>query len=269
MAKIFKIIYVGCLLSCLSNASVFTETSPTGSGTALPAFVTSVGGIVTDLVGRNGIRVVAQAPASTLFAGDAVGPNNTLMIGRQLGYGSSIVEQLGPLAEVAFRFSVFDGDTARGNFDYQRNVLLVNGINFGNWSAVQTESTTGFGQPTTYRLSGGGFRDEKLDTGFFYSDRPEVLLALYASLRASRSLTFSIQDATPGDQYYDFREAIDPSLVGAGSMPVIVTHAVPEPKTHKLIALSSLLLTFYLRFKLKRYTQGQLCIVVERICLGA
>src|SRR4051812_14081315 len=49
--------------------STFTTTSPTGGGQALPSGVTEVGGIVLDLVGTNGVRVVSQLPASSLYVG--------------------------------------------------------------------------------------------------------------------------------------------------------------------------------------------------------
>ena len=48
-------------------ATPATEISPTGG--ALPAGVTRVGGIVVDLRGTNGTRVVSQLAASTLYRG--------------------------------------------------------------------------------------------------------------------------------------------------------------------------------------------------------
>ncbi len=48
-----------------ANASPFTITSPNG---ALPGGVTQVGGLVLDLKGTNGNRVVAQVAASSLFS---------------------------------------------------------------------------------------------------------------------------------------------------------------------------------------------------------
>jgi hypothetical protein len=46
----------------------FTVTSPTARG-LLPAGVTPVGGIILDLIGVNGRRVVSQLPAARLFLG--------------------------------------------------------------------------------------------------------------------------------------------------------------------------------------------------------
>src|SRR5262249_59714855 len=48
--------------------TAFTMTSPTSKG-ELPAGVTAAGGIVLDLVGVNGRRVVSELPASSLFRG--------------------------------------------------------------------------------------------------------------------------------------------------------------------------------------------------------
>ena len=46
-----------------ANATPETETSPTNG--ALPSGVTKVGGIVVDLTGSNGARVVSQLSASS------------------------------------------------------------------------------------------------------------------------------------------------------------------------------------------------------------
>src|SRR5262249_41967745 len=46
----------------------FTLISPTRAG-ELPSGVTPVGGVVLDLVGASGRRVVSQLPASSLFRG--------------------------------------------------------------------------------------------------------------------------------------------------------------------------------------------------------
>src|SRR5262245_24529980 len=57
------------LLEDRITPTAFTMTSPTSKG-ELPSDVTAVGGIVLDLVGVNGRRVVSQLPASSLFKGD-------------------------------------------------------------------------------------------------------------------------------------------------------------------------------------------------------
>src|SRR5262245_60934459 len=91
--------------------SAFTTTSPTSKG-ALPPSVSPVGGIVLDLVGINGRRVVAQLPASTLFRGTfnagspAAFEGNPGTIGVQTGFTPAMLAALGGgLAEAAVRLT--------------------------------------------------------------------------------------------------------------------------------------------------------------------
>src|SRR5262249_20525206 len=126
----------------------FTMTSPTSRG-ELPSGVTPVGGIVLDLVGINGRRLVAQLPASSLFRGmfdtgtPAAFRGNPGTIGIQPGSPLPILAALGGgLPEVAVRVTLFDGDTAAGEFDFKDNELLLNGVAIGNFSDVPTQETT-------------------------------------------------------------------------------------------------------------------------------
>ncbi|HET6576066.1 MAG TPA: hypothetical protein VFG68_20865, partial [Fimbriiglobus sp.] len=89
--------------------TTFTFTSPT-SGGALPSGVTEVGGIVLDIVGANGARVVSQLAASSLHQGFAA--VNPLTIGTQTGFTSTVVNALGGgISELAVRITLLDGDT--------------------------------------------------------------------------------------------------------------------------------------------------------------
>src|SRR5262249_4841535 len=120
---------------CVPTA--FTMQSPTADG-PLPTGVTPVGGIVLDLVGLNGRRVVSQAPADTLFKGTFGSSPGT--VGTQTGFSAALLGRLGGgLSEAAVRVTLFDGDTSPGAFDYRDNVLLVNGVSLGNFSDVVTE----------------------------------------------------------------------------------------------------------------------------------
>src|SRR5688572_24292652 len=106
-----------------STASAqLTTTSPAGG--TLPAGVTVVGGIVTDLRGINGSHVVSQIAASSLYEGYANA--NPLTIGSLGGFDPSVMASLGGgLAAAAFRFTLYDGDNSPGNFDSNDNTLLV------------------------------------------------------------------------------------------------------------------------------------------------
>src|SRR5262245_52355943 len=93
--------------------TAFTLASPT-SGGALPAGLTPVGGVVLDLIGVNGQRVVSQMPAGGLFRGffqdgePAEFQGNPGTLGVQQGFAPELLRALGGgLAEVAVRLTVF------------------------------------------------------------------------------------------------------------------------------------------------------------------
>jgi hypothetical protein len=208
--------------------TAFTSTSPTAPG-PLPPGVSVVGGIVLDLVGANGRRVVAQLPASQLFRGffnngtpiDYQGNPGT--IGIQRGLDPAIVDALGGgLAEAAVRLTLLDGDSAPGEFDAGDNALLLNGVPFGGFSSVPTEATSSDGATTISSNPAGGFRNDLLDTGFFHLIDPSRLTALYASLRTEGSIRYQLDDRDPNDNFLDFTAGLDPSQSGAEQPPIVV-----------------------------------------------
>lgn len=227
---------VAGMLSAGANATLLTSTSPIGPG-ALPAGVTEIGGIVIDLLGSNGTKVVSQLAASELFVGFY--GSNPGGIGTQSGFDNSIYGALGGgISEAAFRFTIYDGDTSSGNFDKNDNDLLVNGLNFGDFSSVETDETNSTG--TTSFGTGLGFSNNELDTGWFYSNDAVLLSDLYHSLTVHESLTFELDDVDPGDNFFDFTQGLDGSLINVGTGPVISGPAnnVPEPGSLALLALS-------------------------------
>ncbi len=211
------------------SASTFTETSLTSKGAVIPG-VTAVGGIVVDLVGTNGARVMSQLSASSLFSGNVSGVTN-VDIGSQVGWGTSVTDALGGgIAEASFRLSLYDGDNASGNFDEDDNNLLINGIDFGNWSDVEAQNTTALGVEAAGGLSGGGFRNNLLDTGWFFSNDAGTLSTLFNSLLALETLSFELEKLDDSFQFYDFSQGIDGSLIDVGSGPVVTPpNAVPLP----------------------------------------
>ncbi len=209
-----------------------TTTSPTQSG-ALPNNISAVGGIVLDLIGANDARVISQLSAASLFQGGTswINPNTT--IGTQTGFTASILNALGGgLKEVGIRFTLYDGDTAKSNFDWNDNFLLVNGINFGNWSSVNAVNTDSQGNAGSYGTSGGGFRNNILDTGWFYSNNATQLGSFYNTLSSGQVL-YQLYDKDPGDQYLDFKQGIAASQLNVSQAPVVAPpeQAVPEPTT--------------------------------------
>ncbi len=242
MRKLLLVASASCaatiLFSNLANATPFTMTSPINGGTALPAGVTQVGGLVFHAKGLNGAIVTSQIPASSLFVGFAddgtpvAFRGNPLTIGIQTGFTPAVTGALGGgFSELAVRITLFDGDTGLGNFDDNNNFLQLNGIEFGaasNFSNVVTQQTNGtgtidIGPPN----AAGGFRDNILDTGFFHFTNIGDLANLFASILASQQIVFRLRDVDPFDNFYDFTRGVDGGLINVGQPPTI--DVVPEP----------------------------------------
>lgn len=263
MRKILSLAAASAGLMIASGASAQSTTvSPTGG--ALPSGVTKVGGVVVDLTGSNGNRVVSQLAASSLFVGFSDDPTtkpgtasgNPLLFGTQTGYTSSVLSSLGGgLAGASFRISLYDGDNASGDFDYNDNTFLVDGINFGNWSSVATNVTDSAGNPITTTL---GFGNDVLATGFFSSVDAVKLASLFTALQDG-SLGFFLDDVDEGDNFYDFTRGIDGSLINVGTGPVVTTPpvagAAPEPATWGMMILGFGVVGFAMRRRQKVATR--------------
>lgn len=217
-----------------AQASPFTSTSPFGVDvTSVGA--TTVGGIVVDLVGLNGAHVVSQLSASSLFNGTYNTTPGT--IGSQSGFGAAVTGALGGgLQAAAFRFTLFDGDSAAGDFDFNENTLLINNANFGNWSSVNAQQTDGVGVGGGF--SGGGFRDNILDTGWFSTTNSTLLQTFFASLVSTKTIVFKLSDNSVGDNFYDFTRGLNGDVINIGQGPVVTPPAgVPEPASLGLLAI--------------------------------
>ena len=228
-AKSIGFVVASLALSLLATSPAQASTFTRGS---LPAGVSEVGGIVVDITGSNGTRVVTQTAASGLFVGNAPA-TNPLTIGTQTGFTPAVIAALGGgISQASVRVSLFDGDSAAGNFDANDNTLLLNGIDFGNFTAVNAQNTDGNGLVAAGGLSGGGFRNNTLDTGFFFSNNATTLSQLFTSLNTG-NIVFGLNDVDPGDQFYDFTQGLSASVVDVGTGPVVTpgSTAVPEPFT--------------------------------------
>ena len=223
-------------------ATPFTSTSPQGLNVTTVG-ASTIGGIVTHLVGTNNVSVVSQLAASSLFIGYADNGipasyrGNPMTIGIQTGFNSSVLGALGGgLQSASFRFTLYDGDTAAGNFDRDDNTLLVNGLDFGNWSSVNAENTDASGNAGAFGFSGGGFRNNVLDTGWFFANDAALLAALFSSLQSTGQMVFQLRDVDPNDNYFDFTQGIDQSLINVGQGPGVVNPA-PEPVSLALLGI--------------------------------
>ncbi|MES3035482.1 MAG: PEP-CTERM sorting domain-containing protein [Gemmatimonadota bacterium] len=233
--KSFVLATLAAVLPLASANAQFTYNSPTGQ--PLPPAVTSVGGIVVDFVGLNGNRLVAQRAASGLFIGNT--PNTpTFTIGTQTGFTSELLATLGGgIAQASFRVTLFDGDTRAGNFDFANNWLLVNGIRVGNFSDVSTIETTSLGAPVGSGNIANGFGNNDLNTGFFFVNNSTTLASIFSSL-AGGTIIYGYEDSDPADQFLDFTQGVDGSLIDTNVPPVVVpptVGVVPEPSTYALM----------------------------------
>jgi hypothetical protein len=209
-----------------AGATSFTRTSPNGG--ALPTGVTEVGGIVLDLRGLNGVRVVSQLAASSLYVGFAGA--NPQVIGTQTGFTAQTLSALGGgLQSASVRVTLFDGDSAPGNFDAGAdNTFFLDGINFGTWGAVATERTDNTG--LTSLGFGTGFGDSILSTGFFSNNNAADMATLFAAL-GDGLLVYSLFDVDPFDNFYDFTQGVDGGLINVGRGPSVV----PEPSSWAML----------------------------------
>ena len=212
------------------SATPFTTTPPNGG--VLPSGVTPVGGIVLNLIGLNGAQVTTEAAASSLYVGYA--STNPQNIGVQTGFTSGILAALGGgLSSASARVTLFDGDSAPGDFDDGQNTFLINGVDFGNFTNIATQETSTDGSAVL--SSGSGFGNNILSTGFFSLTSAPDLSSFYTSLGGSTA-TFALNDLTPGDNFYDFTQGVDGSLINVGTGPIVSppsppTSSVPETGT--------------------------------------
>jgi hypothetical protein len=213
----------------------FTTLSPTSAG-ELPSGVTVVGGVVLDLIGKNGVRVVSELKATDTFKGyyDDGTPTsfrgNPGTIGIQQGFDASLISALGGgLSEVAVRITLYDGDTGPGDFDQNENWLLLNNARIGNFSDVVTHKTDANGVDATATAT-KGFVTNTLDTGFFYSNDHTFLDPFYQSL-SQGTVTYQLDDSDPNDNYFDFTQGVDASLIDRGQGPTVTYSLVNDSAT--------------------------------------
>ena len=190
-----------------STATPFTRTVP-GTSIILPSAYPEAGGVAIVMVGVNG-NVYYQfsdpvgafvgyqntgTPAA--FRGNPFTINNPIT----LDCGIRTCSQYfgGSIAQIYIRFSAYDGDTASGNFDFNRISLRMNGFDVGNWSTIPTQTTNTSG--TTALGSQTGFGNNTFDTGWFSSTSS----ALLSNILSTGRTTTQVFDSTPNDNFWDF-----------------------------------------------------------------
>ena len=232
------------LLSLQANANLIMSTSPTSAG-ALPFEIPTFGGAVVDIVTNEGDRVTSYISAKDLFRGylnTGRTDYDSIEIG-SLVYSPSTLNLLTTgIAELAIRFSLYDGDNAVGidvieKDEYQANdnSLLVNSNNFGNFSFVDTVTTDRNGSVVYDNFGADGFANKMTGTGWFYSNDTSLLGLITDSLLQTSTLTFDmIVVNSRNENWLTFQETLDNKNVP----PSITVTNVSEPMVALLMLLT-------------------------------
>jgi hypothetical protein len=221
------------LFSSLAFATPFTVTSPAGG--ALPSGFSQIGGIVADFVGGNGARLTAQRSGSGLFNNTGSTTAGDIVIGTQTDFTAANIAALGgTLDSAAFRLTLFDGDNATGEFDFNTNFMLIDGIEVGNFSSIQTQATSGDG--LTLISTQLGFPNQRLATGWFHITDSALLGSLLAALGDGQLNYVLDQRVNTLTQTYNFAQGLSASVVDINVPPTI--SSVPEPGVLALAGLA-------------------------------
>ncbi|MBT0585628.1 PEP-CTERM sorting domain-containing protein [Alteromonas oceanisediminis] len=234
-----------------ANANLILTNSPTSAG-ALPGDIPKFGGAVIDIITADNQRLVNYISRDDLFHGH-VNSERLDFASQQLGalsFSSSMLDAIGSgIAELAIRLSLYDGDNAVGadvvaKEEYQagKNFLEVNGVEFGNFSDVETLTSSRKGEEYFEDFKATGFANKKSATGWFYSNNSSVLGLIQSSVISSSvlGLDFVIRNAR-SENWISFHER-DASPQPQVQPPGVVN--VSEPSTIGIMLAAVALLLF-------------------------
>jgi large repetitive protein len=192
-----------------AHATTFTTTVP-GTAIVIPAAYPQAGGVVIVLEGANGNVYYQYSNPSSMFVGYQntgapaawrgnpfqIAPTTNIQCGLQTCaqyFGGSIVR-------MSVRFTAYDGDARTGQFDFNDLTVRINGTDVGSMTTVPTQTTDTAG--TTLVASGTGYGNNTFDTGWFQSTNS----ALLSNVLTAGTLTSSVYDRDPNDNYWDFSQ---------------------------------------------------------------
>ena len=214
------------------------------AGGQLPCQITPVGGLVIDLVGFNGTRIVSEIAAGNLYSGTTKG-NTTYTIGSMAGFSTSLINSLGGgLASASLRLTMGDGDNALGEDWYDAEILFANGVSFGTFSSVSTIEADTYGNVLTTNTN-GGFRGGSIDTGFFSlsgTAQKVALAALYSTL-SSGTMTITFSEKWGGN-VTSFKMNVPDDYASVSVAPMIVSYPLVNPIQNAYPVLTPMTSTF-------------------------
>ena len=181
------------------NASLISilTTSPTSAG-GLPSNIPKFGGAVIDIITADNTRILNYISRDDLFDGH-VNSDRLNFASQQIGslfFTAGMLDAISNgILELAIRLTLYDGDNAVGadtisSDEYQanKNFLVVNGSEFGNFSDVTTVTSSRKGEEYYNDFQATGFANKKSATGWFYSNDSSILGLVKNSLVASSTL---------------------------------------------------------------------------------
>ena len=193
------------------------------AGGMLPYAVTPAGGVVVDLIGINGTRIVSEAAPNTLL--NSTTTHGLNVIGTQTGFTSTLMGSLGGgISKASIRITLDDGDTGPGEQWAPTDYLAVNGINVALFASVNTTQTDSLGTTIT-ATNMSGFQGSVVDTGFFSLSAAADLAALFTSLQTTGSLSFVM--GSSGGNVVNFTSGVTALLKTTSMAPTIVPLVTP------------------------------------------
>ena len=227
-----------------ANASMILTTSASSAG-ALPDEIPVFGGAVIDIITEDNTRLVNYISRDELFHGHVNSDRNDYA-SQELGslaFTADMLSAIGSgIAELAIRLSLYDGDNAVGadvdsDVEYQanKNFLVVNGEEFGNFSDVVTISSSRKGEVYYDNFQATGFANKMSATGWFYSSDDSILTSIQSTIETTSELAldFVIRGAR-SENWLSFHER------EASPTPEVVEASAPSMAALMLLAVGGL-----------------------------